>query len=109
MLTIEDTSNIEMVIKMGNSRARRLGKLTRQEENWLDTLERSAIDTRTPFSATEASRAIAVTPNKKGHILKMIPNPRKMAYILRKSKRYDRWNKPKINNKTTIYWVKKLD
>ena len=91
------------------SRVKRLGVLTRQEENWLDTLERSSIDTRTPFSATEASRAIAVTPNKKGHILKMVPNPRKMAYILRKSQRYARWNKPKINNKITVYWVNKND
>tara|TARA_R110002020_G_scaffold448052_1_gene660709 strand:- start:83 stop:373 length:291 start_codon:yes stop_codon:yes gene_type:complete len=96
-----------MVINMG--RIKRLGVLTRQEENWLDTLERSSINTRTPFSATEASRAIAATPNKKGHILKVVPNPRKTAYILRKSQRYVRWNKPKINNKTTVYWVKKLD
>ena len=91
------------------SRVKRLGMLTRQERNWLDTLERSAIDTRIPFSATEASRTIAVTPNKTGSILKMIPNPRKMAYILRKSQEYDRWNEPKINNKTTVYWVKKIE
>ena len=98
-----------MVITITNNRAKRLGRLTRQEENWLDTLERSSLDTRIPFSATQASRAIAMTPNKKGHILKMVPNPRKFAFVLRKSKRYDRWNEPKINNKTTVYWVKKID
>lgn len=98
------TKDIEMVINM-SGRAKRLGRVTRQEANWLDALERSELDTTSPFTGTEAARMVAITPNKKGHIMKMIPIPRKMTRLLIKSPNYVRWNYSKHKH-TTVYWVR---
>tara|TARA_R110000744_G_scaffold324754_1_gene430562 strand:+ start:1373 stop:1759 length:387 start_codon:yes stop_codon:yes gene_type:complete len=90
-------------ITMGRTRGKRLGAVTRDEERWLDCLERSEIDTKKPFTATQAARMIAVTPNKNGTILKNIPLPRKLSHVLRKSPRYEALLKTDINS--TTYWV----
>ena len=74
---------------MTRYKSRILGELSATEKNWLDGLERSYLDLEEPFNATQAVKAIAATPTKKGTTRRIVPSNFKMAHVLKKSKDFE--------------------
>ena len=80
----------------------RISRLTQHEKAWIEALHRSGLDLKEPFTAREATDAIARTPLTTGGPRIHIPNSMKLCYVMKKTKKFERLDIRNGNRK--VFW-----